>query len=90
LESEKRVGAGVGGVDQANAVEARLDFKIGEDGAVGEDDVAVNFWNPGRFGVARIWVVELAVGVEEAVGNGERDFVFASGQVERVFLLRRG
>ena len=79
--------AAVGGVEEAEAVEARLDLEEGADFAVDEDAVGAELGDPGVFGVAGDVVEELAVGGEVAVVEDEGDFVFAGGQVERVFDL---
>ena len=76
--------AAVGGVEEAEAVEARLDFEEGAHLAIEEDAAAAELGYPGVFGVAGVGIVELAVGGELAVVDQKRNFVFAGGKVERV------
>ena len=79
--------AAVGGVEEPKAVEARLDLEEGADLAVDEDAVGGELGDPGVVGIAGGGVEELAVGGEVAVVEDEGNFVFAGGEVERVFDL---
>jgi hypothetical protein len=77
--------AAVGGVEDAEAVEARLDLEEGADLAVDEDAVGGELGDPGVVGVAGGRVEELAVSGEVAIAKNEGDFVFALGEMEAVF-----
>ncbi len=73
--------AGVGAINDAEAIEARLDFEIGENFAVDEEGVAKDFGGPGRFGIAGDGIVELAVEIEDAVVEDEGNFVLAARKI---------
>ncbi len=77
--------AAVGGVEDAEAIEARFDLEVRADLAVDEDAVGSEFGDPGMVGVSGGGVKELAVGCEVAVVEDEGDLVFAGGEMERVF-----
>ncbi len=71
MRKGQREEAAVGGVEDAEAVEARLDFEVGADLAVDEDGVGVELGDPGAVGVGGDGVEELAVGGEVAIVEGE-------------------
>jgi hypothetical protein len=71
--------AAVGGVEETEAVEARLNLEEGAKLAVDEDSVGTELGDPGVFGVAGGVVEELAGGGEVAVVEDEWDFIFSGG-----------
>jgi hypothetical protein len=77
--------AAVGGVEDAEAVEARFDLEVRANFAVDEDAVGSEFGDPGMIWVSGGCVKELAVGREVAVVEGEGNLVLAGGEMERVF-----
>ena len=81
------VEAGVGGIQDAEAILARLDFKIRKQLAVDQNGVTEDFRNPGRMRITGYRIIKLAVGRDEPVEDGERDFIFTAGQVQPVFEL---
>jgi hypothetical protein len=76
--------AAVGGVKDAEAVEARLNHEVRPYLAVKEDTGAAELGNPGVFGIARLGVEELTVGGELAVVDLKRNLVFAGRKFEGI------
>ncbi len=72
--------AAIGGVEEAEAVESRLDLEEGADLSVDEDAVGAELGDPGAFRIAGDVVEELAVGGEVAIVEDEGNFVFAAGK----------
>ncbi len=78
--------AAVGGVEDAEAIEARFDLEVRTDFAVDEDTVRSKFRNPRMIRISGGGVKELAVGCEVTVVKDEGNLVFAGGEMERVFV----
>ena len=79
--------AGVGGVENAEAIRARFDAKVRADGAVDDGQVAEELrapdaWRKARAVVGSGSVDELTLVVEGAILEHERDFVVAGGKAE--------
>ncbi len=75
------------GVEQAEAIETRLDLEVRADLAVDENAVCTELGNPGAFGVAGDIVEDLTVGAEVAIAEDQRHLVFAAGEVKGIFGL---
>ncbi len=74
--------AAVGAVHEAQAIAARLDIEIRKQLAVDEQCVAKDFGNPWSVGLLGDRILELTIGAKQAVGDHQRNFVFAPGQIE--------
>ena len=75
----------IGGVEKAEAVEARFHLEVGPYLAVDEDEASEELGDPGMVGIAGVGVEKLSVGRELAIREYERDLVFARGELQRVF-----
>ena len=81
--------AAVGGVEETEAVEARLYFDVGPYLAIFQDAASEELSKPKGVRGRRSWVEELAVGGELAVVEQQRNLVFARGEVEGVLVESR-
>jgi hypothetical protein len=79
--------AAIGGVDQAETVEAGFDLKVWANFTVDENAVGAELGDPWVFGIAGGVVEELAIGGEVAVIEEQRDFIFSGRQVEGILKL---
>src|SRR5271170_3379643 len=82
--------AAIGGVEKTEAVGARLHFEVGPYFAVDQDEASEELGDPGVLGIAGIRIEKLTIGGELAVGEYERDLVFAgAGRCRRGIVLGR-
>ena len=79
--------AAVGGVQHAEAILARLHVQKRKSFSIRHHHVAENLGHPRPVGIAGYGIVELAVLLEQAIVNHQRDFESAFGKIKRVFKI---
>src|SRR6202167_1762534 len=71
-------------VQDAEPIFARRHLKIWRKFSVNQNTVAENFWNPRSIRLVRDRIKKLAFRSKQAVGNQQRNFEFAPGEIQRI------